>query len=721
MAAALPLEVDFDDGTAVDFNYTSNKWRFNGGGFQSTDTRSVNIATTNLGVGLPGKYKVGAVQTTQGYLASGFVFNYTDVSNYKYVRQTSQGYQIGQVVGGRSTVLKNIRETVRTDRSYELELHVENQQVSLLADGVVKASVTVDGTLNDGQVGLYTYRSQTKFDDFFVKEIVPTPVAVDDTRQTIVNTPVTLNVVANDYHERDGEAFYIESVSGVDNGTVELVASNNDNKNDLIVFTPDNNYRGIESFSYVITDGDGYQDQARVEVTVASELPIDIKFDGNSAPDLIVSDNQWTVADEKITAIGRGTNIGNILIGEALPNNYEISAQVNIQEAGGYQGNAYLMVNYEDDQNYIYAGANQRGGRWVIAQVSDGRTEILVQNRQTIRTRTNYDVTVRVEGKELSLIVDENQRASHTFDANLNQGQVGILTINGRSYFDDIRVEEYVVLSDAEDDRVGARVNETVVIDVLANDYAPNGKLEITSVSQPDDATLTLVDTDEDGLDDKVQVVPTADFEGTVTFTYAIEDPKGFTDSAAVSVRVADALNYVEDFDDNQAQDFNSVSGIWEVSNQRFGNDGSEDNVTLVDLGEATPAVFEVGVTFNAEAISGKSSNGMIVFNYVDPDNYRYAGALAGAGKWVIGETVNGYSRSLDKVADANIAANRDLAISLLYENHTATLKFGDQQVLQRQFEDSVEGGDLGLLAKNSVTKFDDFYARAVDEAMGDT
>ena len=104
----------------------------------------------------------------------------------------------------------------------------------------------------------------------------------------------------------------------------------------------------------------------------------------------------------------------------------------------------------------------------------------------------------------------------------------------------------------------------------------------------------------------------------------------------------------------------------------------------------------------------------------MDPDNYRYAGALVGAGKWVIGETVNGNFRTLTKVADANIATNRDLAISLLYENHTATLRFGDQQVVQRQFQDSVEGGDLGLLARNAITKFDDFYARAVDEAMGD-
>ena len=69
VAAALPLDVDFNDGSAVDFSYTENKWRFYGGGFQSTDTRAVNIATVNLGVELPGKYKVGASQSTQGYLA----------------------------------------------------------------------------------------------------------------------------------------------------------------------------------------------------------------------------------------------------------------------------------------------------------------------------------------------------------------------------------------------------------------------------------------------------------------------------------------------------------------------------------------------------------------------------------------------------------------------------------------------------------------------------
>jgi len=553
-----------------------------------------------------------------------------------------------------------------------------------------------------------------------VKEIVPTPIAEDDSSQTIVNTAVTIDVLANDYHEREGDSFHITSYSGVDNGTVELVDSNNDGKNDKLTFTPDNDYRGIESFSYVIEDEAGYQDSGRVEVTVASELPININFDNNEAPDLVLSQNEWIVSDEKLTAVGRSANRGTVLVGEALPVNYQVNAQINIQEAGGYNGNAYLMVNYQDDQNYVYAGADQRNRRWVIAQVSEGRTTVLVANSQSISTRTNYDLLVRVEGKEVSLIVNENQLASHSFDANLNSGQIGVLTINGRSYFDNIVIEEYVVKSDAEDDRAGAGINETITIDVLANDYAPNGKLDITGVSQVDNATLSLVDSDQDGTNDKVQFVPATDFEGTVTFTYDVEDPKQFADTATVTVRVADSLNYTEDFDDNQAQDFDSISGVWEVQNQRFRNDGSGYNISLVDLGEETPTAFEAGVILNSQNISGKAQNGMIVFNYIDPNNYRYAGALTGGRSWVIGESVNGNLRHLRKVSDSDVAVERDLAISLLYENDIATLKFGNEQVAQWQFENSVAGGDIGLLAINAITEYDDFYARAVDDAMGD-
>ena len=716
VAADLPLYVDFNDNQAVDFSFADNQWRVSDGQFLSTSTRGTSIATTNLGVALPGKYMVGVTQTPSDSMVSGFVFDYTDSRNYKFARQTNQGFQIGQVVNGRASQLRSMREFSRNGQAYELELHVENSLVTLYSNGVSKVSHTFTEALNDGQVGLYTNRTRSRFDDFFVKEIVPTPIAEDDATQTIVNTPVTIDVTANDYHEREGDTFGITSLSGVDNGTVQLVDHDQDGKMDRLIFTPANNYRGIETFNYVIEDDAGYSDTGRVEVTVASELPIQIPFTNNEAPDLVIDESNWTISDEKLISIGRGTNRATVLIGEALPQNFQTSAQINIQRADGYYENAYLMVNYQDDQNYVYAGANQRDGRWVIAEVRDGRTTVLAQNRQSIATRTNYDVTLRVEGDEALLIVDGTQRVSYTFGGFLNGGQVGVLTNRGRSYFDNIVVEEYVVRSDAIDDRAGAGINETITINVLANDYAPNGKLDITGVSAANNSQVTPVDSDQDGLDDAIRFVPDTNYEGLVTFTYDVVDPKQFTDTATVTVRVADALNYVEDFDDNLAQDFTTISGVWQVENQHYRTDGNGEAISIVDLGEPTPTAVEVGVTVNAQPNGGSAQNGMIIFNYVDPNNYRYAGALVGGGSWVIGERVNGTRRHLRRISDSNIAAERDLAITLLYENDIATLRHGNNQVVQWQFADSVLGADLGLLTFNAVTDFDDFFAREGSE-----
>ncbi|MCP4857957.1 MAG: hypothetical protein GY903_26030, partial [Fuerstiella sp.] len=318
VAAALPLDVDFNDGSAVDFSYTENKWRFYGGGFQSTDTRAVNIATVNLGVELPGKYKVGASQSTQGYLASGFVFNHSDASNYKFARQTSQGYQIGQVAAGRVTILSNIRESINPNNTYDLELHVENNLVTFYADGVSKASAEIAGTLNDGQVGLYTYRSQTKFDDFFVKEIVPTPIAEDDSSQTIVNTAVQLNLLANDSHDIAGTAFRLLSVTQPEGGTVTI----DDADAGTVTYTPATGWRGLAEFSYVVADNDNpnRSDRGAVSITVAAALPLDVDFNDSSAVDFSYTENKWRFYGGGFQSTDtRAVNIATVNLGVELP------------------------------------------------------------------------------------------------------------------------------------------------------------------------------------------------------------------------------------------------------------------------------------------------------------------------------------------------------------------------------------------------------------------
>ena len=103
-----------------------------------------------------------------------------------------------------------------------------------------------------------------------MKEIVPTPIAVDDTRQTIVNTPVTLNVVANDSHDVDGTAFSIVSVTQPENGSVTFDAGAG-----TVTYTPRRTGEAQAEFSYTVADDANVtrSDRGDVLITVAAALP----------------------------------------------------------------------------------------------------------------------------------------------------------------------------------------------------------------------------------------------------------------------------------------------------------------------------------------------------------------------------------------------------------------------------------------------------------------
>lgn len=88
------------------------------------------------------------------------------------------------------------------------------------------------------------------------------PDAIDDVAETLEDVAVTIDAVSNDT-DADGDALTITGLSGVDNGTAEIV----DNK---IVFLADEHWSGTETFTYDISDGDGGKDCAEVTVTVVA-------------------------------------------------------------------------------------------------------------------------------------------------------------------------------------------------------------------------------------------------------------------------------------------------------------------------------------------------------------------------------------------------------------------------------------------------------------------
>jgi hypothetical protein len=725
----LPFEEDFNDGIADDFSVTSGVFEVINNGYDATpdSTGSNAFSLVDLTVTLPNKVRMETtvnMKNISGYLRTGvIVFDYVDANNYKYVgANASRGkWFMNEVKNGSLRGLETNSASIQADTDYDFEMRMEGNVVTFYVNEQLK--MTHDfGTenLRDGKLGVGTLRAITSFDNVRIAEILPSPEATDDAAATLVNTPITIAVLANDTHENAGTAIEIESATDGTHGTIELIDSNQDGKKDSITYTPGTDFRGVDSFEYIVTDAADQTDRGSVAVVTAGPLPIVDDFSDNLAQDLLYDPTQWQVSGQRFTAVARAGNFAGVLIGEPLPAGIEFNVTMNIQSIGGFNRNGYFVFDYKDESNYKYIGANENGRRWEVVEVSSGTTFVTKTLRDTIRTGQDYQMQLIIEGSTVTLNVDGTEKLKYQFDENLNLGGLALYTNMSKTQFDNVEVKEYVVLPVAHDDRTSTKIDTEVTIGILANDEAPNGILEITGFTTPANATVSAVDTDQDSQNDSILFTPTAGFEGVTTFTYDIRDPEGFTDTATVTVSVADSLSYAEDFNDGVADGFAAVKGSWEVVNSQYSlNAQGTDGISVLTLAETVPEDFEIGVTMNVAGISGFAQNAFIVFDYISTNDFKFAGALVGGKRWTIGEYSNGSRRFLSRTS-GQMAADTDLAISLLYQGQKATLKSDGESVLEWQFSDAGNDGQFGLFAINAQVEFDDFYAKAVDAAMGE-
>ncbi|MCV0392968.1 MAG: cadherin-like domain-containing protein [Nitrosopumilus sp.] len=88
------------------------------------------------------------------------------------------------------------------------------------------------------------------------------PIANDDSITILENTPIIIPVLANDV-DVDGDLLTIISVIQPFSGSVLILSSSTQ-----VEYTPNNNFVGNDTFSYVVSDGQGGNDTATVTVNV---------------------------------------------------------------------------------------------------------------------------------------------------------------------------------------------------------------------------------------------------------------------------------------------------------------------------------------------------------------------------------------------------------------------------------------------------------------------
>ncbi|OUS27319.1 hypothetical protein A9Q99_15005 [Gammaproteobacteria bacterium 45_16_T64] len=91
--------------------------------------------------------------------------------------------------------------------------------------------------------------------------------ANDDTASTSENTPVTIDVLANDTSDIEGRGLFLTNavVTQPEHGRVDL-----DEELDIHIYTPDEGYTGTDTFTYEAGDDSGYGDTGLVTITIGA-------------------------------------------------------------------------------------------------------------------------------------------------------------------------------------------------------------------------------------------------------------------------------------------------------------------------------------------------------------------------------------------------------------------------------------------------------------------
>jgi hypothetical protein len=134
------------------------------------------------------------------------------------------------------------------------------------------------------------------------------PLAVNDTRQVLMNTPSRLAVLAND-SDPDGDLLTITAVGTPGNGEVQIIENGQ-----ALRYTPRAGYQGPDSFTYTISDGRGGTATATVTVTVErARILLPYIHDRPVEPDLVVdfrlvpaSPRAFVPARVEVTVTNRG-------------------------------------------------------------------------------------------------------------------------------------------------------------------------------------------------------------------------------------------------------------------------------------------------------------------------------------------------------------------------------------------------------------------------------
>ncbi|WP_420646082.1 tandem-95 repeat protein [Vibrio parahaemolyticus] len=369
--------------------------------------------------------------------------------------------------------------------------------------------------------------------------VAPVADIVADKATVVEDTPTIIKVLGNDTFEGDGKVVSLDTNNGPANGTVSV------NPDGSVTYTPNDNYHGIDSFTYIVTSGGVSESTTvNVDVTPVNDAPV-------AKDDTAITDEDTPVT---IDVLPNDTDIDGDKLSIQSASVPETQGKVEIVDgklvftpAENFHGDAEITYTITDgaltDQATVNVTVNAVNDTPVVESSIADQTLAEDFTPYTIDLNTAFSDVDNVDG-ELTFSVSGNSNiqvaivngiATFTPTADWNGSEALTFTATDPSGESISRTVNFTVapVADIEADKTTVVEDTPTIIKVLGNDTF-EGKDKVVSLDAENGPKNGTVIVNSDGT---VTYTPNDNYVGEDTFTYVVTSG-GVSESTTVEVNV---------------------------------------------------------------------------------------------------------------------------------------------------------------------------------------
>ncbi|HCJ0871363.1 TPA: tandem-95 repeat protein [Vibrio parahaemolyticus] len=523
--------------------------------------------------------------------------------------------------------------------------------------------------------------------------VAPVADIVADKATVVEDTPTIIKVLGNDTFEDDGKVVSLDTNNGPANGTVSV------NPDGSVTYTPNDNYVGKDTFTYVVTSGGVSESTTvNVDVTPVNDAPVakdDIATtQEDTAVTIDVLSNDTDVDGDKLS-------IQSATVPEAQGKVEIVDGKLVFTPAENFNGHAEITYTVTDgqltDEAKVTVTVNPVNDAPTIkVDAVESITEDAVNTDTVVATLTVRDTDTPED--QLTVSLENNSNGYFVLVGNeVKLTQAGVDAVNN----DELNLKDLTIsasVSDGvnptandSDSLIVNRVNDAPTVEnaiadqVLSEDFDAY-TIDLNEVFKDSDSSLEFSVSGNNSIQISIvngvaTITPTADWNGKETITFTAKDPSGESVNQTVDFTVAPVVDIEADSAD-VVEDTPTIINV-------LGNDTFESTDKVVSLDAENGPKNGTVIVNNDGTVTYTPDD-----NYVGKDTFTYVVTSGGVSESTT-VTVNVTPVNDKPESEDFTHVVDDQLTHVVFDTDTKPLGSGDSKDHIADVEDDLKGNDL--------------------------